>query len=40
MIDKLIGKLVEKQEAASPGEITFETMASVAASWKEAGSGQ
>jgi hypothetical protein len=35
MIDKFIGKLVSKMEAAEPGEITFETMASVASSWKD-----
>ncbi|KAK5074982.1 hypothetical protein LTR64_001187 [Lithohypha guttulata] len=34
MIDKFIGKLVSRAAAAGPGEITFETMESVATSWK------
>lgn len=36
MIDSFIGKLVSRMSAAGPGEITFETMASVASSWKDA----
>jgi len=35
MIDKFIGKLVSKMSSVSEGEITFETMESVARSWKE-----
>lgn len=35
MIDKFISKLVAKMDSAEPGEITFETMQSVAESWKE-----
>lgn len=34
MIDRFIGKLVAKMQAAGPGEITFETMENVAKSWK------
>lgn len=34
MIDRFISKLVVKMNAAENGEITFETMESVAASWK------
>lgn len=35
MIDKFIGKLVSKMNSAEKGEITFETMANVAKSWKD-----
>jgi hypothetical protein len=34
MIDRHIGKLVARTEAAGEGEITFETFESVARSWK------
>ena len=34
MIDKFIFKLVARMKTAEPGEITFETMESVARSWK------
>lgn len=36
MIDSFIGKLASRMRVAEAGEITFETMASVASSWKEA----
>lgn len=36
MIDAFIGKLASRMAAAEPGEITFETMASVASSWRKA----
>jgi protocatechuate 3,4-dioxygenase beta subunit len=36
MIDAFLGKLAGRMAAAEPGEITFETMASVASSWKQA----
>lgn len=35
MIDRFLGKLVSKMKAADAGEITFDTMESVARSWKE-----
>jgi hypothetical protein len=34
MIDKFISKLIVRMKAAEPGEITFETMESIASSWK------
>lgn len=39
MIDRFLGKLVDKARA-SDGEITFECMADVASSWKEAAAGE
>jgi peptidoglycan/xylan/chitin deacetylase (PgdA/CDA1 family) len=40
MIDKFIGKLIEKMGAADSGEITFETGEAIASSWrKSAGAG-
>lgn len=38
MIDRFISKLVARMHSAQPGEITFETMESVARSWKDQGS--
>jgi hypothetical protein len=38
MIDKFISKLVARMNSAGRGEITFETMESVAKSWKVRGS--
>jgi peptidoglycan/xylan/chitin deacetylase (PgdA/CDA1 family) len=35
MIDKFIGKLVARKRAAGEGEITFETMETVARSWRD-----
>ncbi len=35
MIDRFIGKLVNKTKAAGEGEITFDTMERVARSWKD-----
>lgn len=35
MIDKFIAKLVERMNLAEPGEITFDTMEAVAASWRD-----
>lgn len=35
MIDRFISKLVSRMNAAGDGEITFETMESVARSWKQ-----
>lgn len=35
MIDRFIGRLVSNMEAADNGEITFETMESIARSWKD-----
>lgn len=35
MIDKFIGKLVARMKSAGEGEITFETMETVAKSWKD-----
>lgn len=35
MIDKFLGKLVSRMKAAGEGEITFETMESVALSWRD-----
>lgn len=37
MIDGFITKLKARQNAATDGEITFETMESVARSWKNRG---
>ena len=37
MIDKFLGKLVARMTSAEAGEITFETMESVARSWKDPG---
>lgn len=34
MIDKFVGKLISRSKSAGDGEITFETMESVARSWK------
>jgi hypothetical protein len=34
MIDRFVGKLADKMSTAESGEITFETMAEVATSWK------
>jgi hypothetical protein len=36
MISSFVMKLVEKQKSAGEGEITFETMETVAKSWKAA----
>lgn len=35
MIDRFISKLVSRMNAAEDGEITFETMETVARSWKD-----
>jgi hypothetical protein len=35
MIDRFISRMVARMNAAEPGEITFETMNSVAQSWKQ-----
>lgn len=35
MIDRFIAKLVARSQAAEDGEITFETMESVAHGWKQ-----
>ena len=37
MIDRVISKLVSHMNAAEEGEITFETMETVAQSWKHKG---
>lgn len=39
MIDRFISKLVSHMNAADEGEITFETMETVARSWKQGGGG-
>ncbi|KAK5278861.1 hypothetical protein LTR40_008585 [Exophiala xenobiotica] len=35
MIDRFVSKMVSRMNAAETGEITFETMESVARSWKQ-----
>lgn len=40
MIDRFIAKLVARSQAADEGEITFETMESVANGWKRQRSSQ
>ncbi len=35
MIDRFLARLVSRMNAAGEGEITFETMESVAQSWKQ-----